>query len=120
VPAHGRHDDGVREPLLRADPDATAAAAAPLMAGDRAAVTAMVVATLLWGATFVVIRDTVATLDPRVLVCVRFTIAAVLLFALAAARGRMPRGEAWVGGIVSGILGAFGFLFQAIGLTATS
>ena len=41
----------------------------------------MVVATLLWGATFVVVRDCLAALTPAAVVTIRFGAAAVL-FAL--------------------------------------
>ena len=44
----------------------------------RAARLCMVAATLLWGATFVVIRDTLAHLDPLPLVFTRFVLAACL------------------------------------------
>jgi drug/metabolite transporter (DMT)-like permease len=80
----------------------------------------MVTATLLWGATFVVIRDTLKLLDPVPLVLVRFGAAAVMLGVILAVRGRIPSRAAWAGGAISGVLGALGYAFQAIGLTATS
>jgi len=83
-------------------------------------VAAMVVATLLWGATFVVVRDSLARLAPAALVATRFGVAA-LLFALAVLARRRPLDRATMaGGAVTGLLAAGGYLFQAIGLTATS
>jgi drug/metabolite transporter (DMT)-like permease len=88
---------------------------------EREAVLAMVAATLLWGATFVVIRDVLSALPPLALVFLRFTAAAlVMLLLLALLRRRWPGGDAVKGGILAGVLAAAGFLFQAIGLTATS
>jgi drug/metabolite transporter (DMT)-like permease len=98
-------------------PGRTAPAAVP------PAVTAMVVATLLWGATFVVIRDSLAGLSPGTLVAVRFGVAAVVLGGIAVARGvrlSTVAGPATLkAGIVGGLAAAGGYLFQAIGLTST-
>jgi len=86
----------------------------------------MVAATLLWGATFVASRDILHTVAPVELVCARFAVAAalftVLLLARRSVRGAWGPGAAGAlaGGAVSGVLGAGGYLFQAIGLTATS
>jgi len=87
---------------------------------ERAGVAAMVVATLLWGGTFVVIRDTVRALEPVTLVFLRFT-AAVVLLGIAAAwlRPRFDR-TAWIGGLLGGGCAAAGYLSQAIGLQSTS
>jgi drug/metabolite transporter (DMT)-like permease len=99
----------------------------PAPLGERAAVAAMVVATLLWGATFVIIRDSLATLSPAALVATRFTLAALLwglvlaVRALAGVRvARAPARAAVAGGLVTAPLTAAGYLFQAIGLTDTS
>lgn len=86
----------------------------------------MVAATLLWGATFVASRDILRSVGPIELVCARFAVAtavfAVLLLVRRAARGPWGAGTAaaFAGGAVSGLLGAGGYLFQAIGLTHTS
>ena len=86
----------------------------------------MVAATQLWGATFVAARDILRSIGPIELVCARFSAAtavfAVLLLVRRAARGpaRAGAAAAFAGGAVSGVLGAGGYLFQAIGLTRTS
>ncbi len=90
----------------------------------------MLAATLLWGGTFVAVRDVVRTVSPVELVCARFAAAALVLAAALAARAigaRAGAGRArgaWraslVGGAVAGVLAAGGYLFQAIGLTSTS
>jgi drug/metabolite transporter (DMT)-like permease len=80
----------------------------------------MVLATVLWGATFVVIRDSVRSLDPVALVFARNAAAsAVFGIALLIARPRGGRG-ALIGGTLAGLAAAAGFAFQAIGLTRTS
>lgn len=87
---------------------------------ERRAVIAMVCATLLWGATFVVTRDALAAIAPLPLVLGRFSVAlAVFLVAVALRPSRLNR-AAWLGGLASGSLTAGSYLFQAIGLTDTS
>jgi drug/metabolite transporter (DMT)-like permease len=80
----------------------------------------MVIATLLWGATFVVLRDTLAGLDPTVLVFARFSAAAAIFAVLLLPRARALDRSAVLGGALSGVLTAGGYLFQAIGLTRIS
>ena len=84
------------------------------------AVLAMVVATLLWGATFVVLRDSLAGLPPGPLVTARFGVAALVLAAIALVRGQRLARATLLGGIAGGVTAAGGYFFQAIGLTSTS
>jgi drug/metabolite transporter (DMT)-like permease len=81
---------------------------------------AMGVATLLWGATFVVIRDSLRAIDPLALVFGRFVAASLVLVALAAPRWRSLTRATLTGGVLAGLCFACGFLFQAVGLTRTS
>lgn len=81
---------------------------------------AMTLATLLWGATFVAIRDTLHAVAPVDLVFGRFVASTLAFGAMLALRPRALGRAALAGGALAG-LGAGGcYLFQAIGLTATS
>jgi drug/metabolite transporter (DMT)-like permease len=80
----------------------------------------MVAATALWGATFVIIRDSLARIDPVALVCNRFAVATLLLVIVLVARRQRPDAEAWRGGVLGGLFAAGGFVFQAIGLETTT
>ena len=81
---------------------------------------AIVSASLLWGSTFVVIRDSLHALDPVALVASRFAIATLLLAGGAAwHRPRFDR-PALVGGALGGLCAAGGYLFQAVGLRFTA
>ena len=80
----------------------------------------MVVATLLWGATFVVVRDSLTALAPAAVVTIRFGAAAALFALLLLARRRRLGRATLVGGVVTGVATAGGYLFQAIGLLSTS
>jgi drug/metabolite transporter (DMT)-like permease len=80
----------------------------------------MVLATLLWGATFVLLRDILVRVSPMALVFTRFATAAGVFALLLAARGRAPGRAALAGGALTGGLTAAGYLFQAIGLRSTT
>jgi drug/metabolite transporter (DMT)-like permease len=88
--------------------------------GEAGAVAAMVGATLLWGATFVPIRDLVRTMPPQGLVCGRFTVAALLFALVALGRRRAPRPLEWRVGIGNGVLMTASYYLQALGLRWTS
>jgi drug/metabolite transporter (DMT)-like permease len=83
-------------------------------------VAAITGATLLWGGTFVVIRDSVRELDPRAMVFARFLVAALIFTAIALLRGRRPQRATLAWGAVSGFFSGAAFLLQAIGLTDIS
>jgi len=87
---------------------------------ERRALAAMVLATLLWGGTFVAIRDAVADVPPALLVCARFLGAGALFALVLAFRRRLPRRLDVAGGALSGLLMVGGFFLQALGLRSTS
>jgi len=80
----------------------------------------MVAATLLWGGTFVIIRDSLGGLDPQALVLARFLVAGLVFTVLARfGRGGVPRRVlGW--GALSGVMVGACYLLQAIGLTEIS
>jgi drug/metabolite transporter (DMT)-like permease len=84
------------------------------------AIAAMVLATLLWGGTFVAIRDAVADVPPALLVSTRFLGAGVLFALVLAIRRRRPTRHELAGGALSGLLMVGGFFLQALGLRSTS
>ena len=80
----------------------------------------MVAATLLWGGTFVAIRDSVAAIPPATLVAWRFLFAGLLFAAVLAIRRKRPARHDVAGGALSGLLMVGGFYFQAVGLRLTT
>lgn len=84
------------------------------------ALAAMVTATLLWGGTFVAIRDTVSTVNPATLVCLRFSVAAILFGLLILLRRRFPPMRDLLAGLFTGFLMLGGYWFQAEGLRTAS
>src|SRR5216117_1358335 len=75
----------------------------------------MVLATALWGATFVVVRASLASLDPAALVFARFTVSAAFFAPLLILRRRTIGRATVVWGAAAGALAAAGYLGQAVG-----
>ena len=77
---------------------------------------ALALAALLFGATFVVVKEAVAVLPPLAFVGWRFLIGAVALLLLGVPRGR----SIWRDGLATGVLLFAGFALQTAGLAETS
>ncbi len=89
----------------------------------RQAVAATVLAGLLWGSSFVVIKFGLRTIDPYWFAFLRFAVATVIAVAYAAATGRLPAlGRLLRRRIVIlfGISNAIGFILQFKGQTMTT
>ena len=74
----------------------------------------LVLITLIWGSTFVIVKETVTTVPPPLLLALRFSVAA-LLFSWV-----RPRGAAFRPGLVLGLLSFAGFATQTLGLVSTT
>src|SRR6516225_3711044 len=71
---------------------------------------------VIWGATFVLVKDALSDASPVLFVAVRFTIAALVLMALY----RIPNPRAVLPGMLVGGLLFSGYAFQTAGLRLTS
>jgi drug/metabolite transporter (DMT)-like permease len=87
---------------------------------EHRAVGAMVLACLLWGGTFVAIRDSVAAIPPALLVSSRFLCAGLIYAVLLLFRRRLPAAADLAGGALSGVFMVGGFYLQAEGLRTAS
>ena len=76
----------------------------------------LVLVAFLFGATFVVIKDAVATLPPLAFVGWRFLLGAAVLFLFARPHGR----SVWIDGVAAGALLFVGFATQTLGLVSTT
>jgi drug/metabolite transporter (DMT)-like permease len=86
------------------------------MRRPRLAYAALAFAALLFGSTFVVIKEAIETLPPLGFVGWRFLLGSAALVALSP-----PKGKAvWRDGLVAGILLCSGYAFQTVGLAHTS
>ncbi len=82
----------------------------------------LVFITLIWGSTFVLVKDMLVHVSPLTLLAVRFTIGAIALVLLAALTGRL-RGlsmrELGAGSLI-GLALAAAYIFQTVGLKYTT
>lgn len=86
------------------------------MSRQSRAIAALVLASFLFGATFVVVKSAVETMDPIAFIAWRFAIGAALLLVIA-----FPRGESiWRDGAVAGVALFAGYALQTGGLALTS
>jgi drug/metabolite transporter (DMT)-like permease len=82
---------------------------------------ALLLTAAIWGWTFVLVKESVAEVTPFLFLCVRFTLAALLLFFIF----RRPLFESWsrpmlVRGSLIGVALGAGYLFQTWGLMHTT
>src|SRR5688572_11673388 len=75
---------------------------------------------LVWGSTFVVVKNALDTVGPFVFVAARFAVGGVLLLGLYLARPRRPLTPGlWRDGLITGLFLTAGFLTQTLGLQTT-
>ncbi len=78
------------------------------------AILTLVIITLIWGSTFVIVKETVESVPPSLLLALRFSVAA-LLFGWV-----RPSRAALLPGLVLGMLSFAGFATQTLGLVSTT
>lgn len=111
--------------LSALNPHRSAPALRPLSALNHEASTgladaSLVLVTLIWGTTFVVVKVAVETTDPVVFVALRFGIGALVLALLYGRRVATARGATLRAGGLLGLVLLAGFLLQTQGLRLTS
>src|SRR5690554_1970807 len=75
---------------------------------------------LIWGSTFVVVKNALDTVGPLTYVAWRFWLAAIFLAALFHRRARRVRRAELLAGGLTGVWLALGYLFQTVGLQTTT
>jgi drug/metabolite transporter (DMT)-like permease len=78
---------------------------------------ALVGNTIIWGATFVLVKDALADVSPMLFLALRFALAAVVLALL---YGRKVQRASLRDGAIAGVLLFLGYLFQTTGLLYTT
>jgi drug/metabolite transporter (DMT)-like permease len=91
----------------------------PEAASGRGASAVLLLATLAWGLSFVVVKEALASATPLAFTAVRFSIGAVLLAPFAGWPRGVTRAELWAGALLGSLL-AVGFATQTIGLLYTT
>ncbi|MGB9459149.1 MAG: DMT family transporter [Bryobacteraceae bacterium] len=91
------------------------------MSRERAAEAMLFWNTLVWGATFVLVKSALAGISPLYFLALRFSLATVALLLLFRGTGKGPRGWKSVGaGVLIGSFLFAGYLTQTLGLRLTS
>ncbi len=81
----------------------------------------IVVATIIWGASFVVVKDAVDAVSPTWLMGMRFTATAIILVVVFAKKiGRNLDASHLFAGAILGVFSFLGFWIQTIGITDTT
>lgn len=83
---------------------------------------ALVLISIIWGTTFAIVKNTVRTVDPVLLIALRMTIAAIAVSFLCWRRGLFSRmgGETWRSAAVIAIFVYMGFVLQTVGISHTT
>ncbi len=76
--------------------------------------------TVIWGSTFVLVKDTLSSLGPFGLVALRFTVGLIALMVLFGRRLRRASGREIAAGALIGLFLFAGYAFQTVGLKYTS
>lgn len=80
----------------------------------------LLITTLIWGATFVLVKDIVARVDAMALVAMRFLMAAALMAIFMVPRVRLLNRRLMGAGVLVGLALFVGYAFQTMGLAHTS
>lgn len=91
----------------------------PVRPSARRADLLLITASAIWGVSFVVVKDALASASPLLFLAVRFAIATLVLVPLANLRTGFSKGELRAGAILTVLL-ATGFATQAYGLQFTT
>ncbi|HKI77726.1 MAG TPA: DMT family transporter [Ignavibacteriaceae bacterium] len=81
---------------------------------------ALLLTTLLWGVTFVVIKSSLENVSPLLFVSLRFSLAALIILPFIFGVIKISTRQAIIGGVILGLLNFAGFATQTIGLNFTS
>lgn len=81
---------------------------------------ALLYAGLIWGSTFILVKQALAYTDPFLFLTLRFTLALGIITLLVARRGFSLTKLEWRGGIITGLTLFFGFSLQTWGLVYTT
>ncbi len=76
--------------------------------------------TLIWGATFVVVKEALESSSTLLFLALRFSLAALALMLLFRRRLERPRRSTWAAGAAAGTALFLGYLFQTLGLRLTT
>ena len=81
---------------------------------------ALLLATVIWGGTFVIVKESLNDISPMLFITFRFSLAAILLLPFVLTRKKLFNKKLLVGGSIVGLFLFLGFATQTVGLKFTS
>ncbi|MFH1196730.1 MAG: DMT family transporter [bacterium] len=81
---------------------------------------AMMIVTILWGATFVIVKESIRDISSMLFIAFRFTIAGIIVLPFIIKRKSLLKKDAILAGIFLGVILFIGFATQTIGLKFTT
>jgi drug/metabolite transporter (DMT)-like permease len=92
------------------------------LGAPRRAEAALIANTIIWGSTFVLVKQALSDVSPVLFLALRFTLAAAVLLVLFRGSWSHPRNPRWslTGGALAGTFLFSGYAFQTIGLQFTT
>jgi drug/metabolite transporter (DMT)-like permease len=92
------------------------------LGAPRRAEAALIANTIIWGSTFVLVKQALRDVSPVLFLALRFTLAAAVLLVLFRGSWSHPRNPRWslTGGALAGTFLFSGYAFQTIGLQFTT
>jgi len=80
----------------------------------------LIIATVIWGGTFVIIKESLHDISTMLFIALRFIIALIILFPFLLNKKKQFHKEAVIGGFLLGLLFFIGFATQTVGLKFTT
>ena len=82
----------------------------------------LLLVTIVWGSTFIIIKDTVNTVNPYMIVFIRSILAfsVIILFTLLSKKGKLLNTKIFLQGITLGLFLGISYMAQTVGLQYTS
>jgi len=82
----------------------------------------LLLVTIVWGSTFIIIKDTVNTVNPYMIVFIRSLLAfsVIILFTLLSKKGKLLNTKIFLQGITLGLFLGISYMAQTVGLQYTS
>lgn len=77
-------------------------------------------ASIIWGSSFIVVKNSMDSLEPNLLLAIRFTIGCALLCTIFYKKLKLINKDYLISGAIIGVFLFFAYSFQTIGITDTS
>lgn len=80
----------------------------------------LILAALIWGISFIIMKNTLVSIHPALLIAIRFSLAAVLFFIISIKKLKLINKKVIIIGLFTGIFLGCAYIIQTFGLTYTT